>query len=82
MIEDRVPSLLVWIRAGWVVWRVRPPYSDVRHGEHDPQYEFLIMNRNATARSLEGLVAAGVLAPERAASLERVAERYAIAVTP
>ena len=40
------------------------------------------MNRNATVRSLDGLVAAGVLAPERAASLERVAERYAIAVTP
>jgi lysine 2,3-aminomutase len=40
------------------------------------------MNRNATVRSLDGLVAAGVLAPERVASLERVAERYAIAVTP
>jgi lysine 2,3-aminomutase len=40
------------------------------------------MKRNATARSLDGLVAAGALAPERAAALGRVADRYAIAVTP
>ena len=40
------------------------------------------MKRTATARSLDGLVAAGALTPERAASLGIVAERYAIAVTP
>jgi lysine 2,3-aminomutase len=40
------------------------------------------MKRTATARSLDGLVAAGALAPERAAALGRVADRYAIAVTP
>ena len=40
------------------------------------------MKSTATARSLDGLVAAGALAPERAAALGRVAERYAIAVTP
>jgi lysine 2,3-aminomutase len=40
------------------------------------------MKRTATARSLDGLVAAGALTPERAASLGNVAERYAIAVTP
>ena len=40
------------------------------------------MKRTATARSLDGLVAAGALAPERAAALGRVTDRYAIAVTP
>ena len=40
------------------------------------------MKKTATARSLDGLVAAGALAPERAAALGRVAERYAVAVTP
>src|SRR4051794_20888813 len=40
------------------------------------------MKRTATARSLDGLVAVGALAPERAASLGRVADRYAVAVTP
>jgi lysine 2,3-aminomutase len=40
------------------------------------------MKRTATARSLDGLVAAGALTPERAASLGRVADRYAIAVPP
>jgi lysine 2,3-aminomutase len=34
------------------------------------------------ARGLDALVAAGVLDPERAAGLGRVAERYAISVTP
>ena len=41
------------------------------------------MKREATApKSLDGLVAAGASAPERAAALGRVADRYAIAVTP
>ncbi|HEV7370534.1 lysine-2,3-aminomutase-like protein [Arenibaculum sp.] len=40
------------------------------------------MNQPRTARSLDDLVAAGVLAPEAAAGLARVADRYAIAVTP
>ncbi len=40
------------------------------------------MNKSATARSLDALVAAGVLSPERAATLGPVAERHAIAVTP
>jgi lysine 2,3-aminomutase len=40
------------------------------------------MNQPRTARSLDDLVAAGVLTPEAAAGLAGVAERYAIAVTP
>ena len=35
-----------------------------------------------TLRRIADLVAAGLVAPERAAALERVAERYAVAVTP
>jgi lysine 2,3-aminomutase len=40
------------------------------------------MKSTATVRGLDGLVAAGALTPERAAALGRVADRYAIAVTP
>lgn len=40
------------------------------------------MKHAKTARSLDRLVEAGVLAPDRAAELSRVAERYAIAVSP
>ena len=40
------------------------------------------MKHSTTARSLDRLVEAGILAPDRAAELSRVAERYAIAVTP
>jgi lysine 2,3-aminomutase len=35
-----------------------------------------------TLRRIADLVAAGLVAPERAAALERVARRYAVAVTP
>jgi lysine 2,3-aminomutase len=40
------------------------------------------MKQSATARSVDSLVSAGLIRPEEAAGLERVAERYAIAVTP
>jgi lysine 2,3-aminomutase len=40
------------------------------------------MKQSATARSVDSLVSAGLIRPEEAAGLERVAERYAVAVTP
>lgn len=40
------------------------------------------MKQSATARSVGSLVAAGLIRPEEASGLERVAERYAVAVTP